>query len=67
MVSSGVYARVIAARLGHTSVRTVLDVFIRSTPDLDEAAATALDDVLARPTAPSPRPEAVGGVIRLDS
>ena len=67
MVSSGVHPRVIAARLGHSSVRTVLDVYTRSTPDLDEAAATALDDVLARPTAPSPRPEVLGDVIRLGS
>ena len=67
MVSSGVHPRVIAARLGHSSVRTVLDVYTRSTPDLDEAAAAALDDVLTRPTAPSPRPEAVGEVIHLDS
>lgn len=67
MVSSGVHPRVIAARLGHSSVRTVLDVYTRSTPDLDEAAAAALDEVLTRPTAPSPRPEAVGEVIHLDS
>ncbi len=67
MVSAGVHPRVIAVRLGHSSVRTVLDVYTRSTPDLDEAAATALDDVLARPTAPSPRPEALSEVIRLDS
>lgn len=43
LIGQGAHVKVIAQRLGHTSVRTVLDVYGHLFEGLDEAAADALD------------------------
>jgi integrase len=45
LIKAGQHPKVIASRLGHTSVRTVLDVYGHLFEGLDEAAAVALNRI----------------------
>ena len=47
LIATGQHRQVIAQRLGHVSVRTVLDVYGHLYDGLDRAAATALDQLAA--------------------
>ena len=55
LIAQGEHPKVIADRLGHTSVRTVLDVYGHLNEGADQAAAEALDKQIAS----YPRPERV--------
>ena len=67
LIAQGEHPKTIAARLGHTSVRTVLDVYGHLYAGLDRAAADRLDGIVARQLAASPRPEPVAEVRTLRS
>ncbi len=58
LINAGEHPKIIAARLGHSSVRTVLDVYGHLFEGLDEAAADRLEDVISHQLAASPRPGA---------
>jgi integrase len=45
LIAAGEHPKLIASRLGHTSVRTVLDVYGHLLDGLDDAAADRLDEV----------------------
>ncbi len=49
LIEQGEHPRAIADRLGHTSVRTVLDVYGHLFPDADTGIADRLDQRLAHP------------------
>ena len=57
LIAHGEHPKTIAARLGHASVRTVLDVYGHLYEGLDQAAAERLDGIVLRQLAASPRPE----------
>ncbi|MFQ5967852.1 MAG: site-specific integrase [Acidimicrobiia bacterium] len=48
LIANGQHPKVIQERLGHTSIKTTLDVYGHLYDGLDEAAADALDDVWQR-------------------
>ena len=48
LIAHGEHPKTIAARLGHASVRTVLDVYGHLYQGLDQAAADRLDGILSR-------------------
>lgn len=50
MLSQGVHPKVVSERLGHASVNITLDTYSHVLPGLQEAAAAALDTILAEPT-----------------
>lgn len=56
LIRSGEHPKTIASRLGHTSVRTVLDVYGHLFDGLDEAAAERLEAVVSDHLAASARP-----------
>jgi len=58
LIKAGQHPKVIAARLGHKSVRTVLDVYGHLFEGLDEAAADALDAAWTERAADSTRTQA---------
>jgi len=58
LIKAGQHPKVIAARLGHKSVRTVLDVYGHLFEGLDEAAADALDTAWTERAADSTRTHA---------
>ena len=58
LINAGEHPKTIASRLGHTSVRTVLDVYGHLFEGLDEAAADRLEAVFLHHLAASPRPGA---------
>ena len=47
LIAAGQYPKVIQARLGHASIKTTLDTYGHLHEGLDEAAASALDDIMA--------------------
>ncbi len=47
LLRAGVSPKVVAERLGHTSVKITLDVYSHVLPDMQEAAVRALDGLLA--------------------
>ena len=50
MLGQGVHPKVVSERLGHASVNITLDTYSHVLPGLQEAAAAALDSILAEPT-----------------
>ena len=60
LIAQGEHPKVIADRLGHTSVRTVLDVYGHLYPGADEAAAERLEAQIVVPGSGS---EGVGGQV----
>jgi integrase len=58
LIAQGEHPKVIADRLGHSSVRTVLDVYGHLYEGADEAAAERLDEQIASYA----RPKRVQGV-----
>ncbi|MFQ5967331.1 MAG: tyrosine-type recombinase/integrase, partial [Acidimicrobiia bacterium] len=48
LIAAGVHPKVIQERLGHTSIKTTLDIYGHLYDGLDEAAADTLDDVFER-------------------
>jgi len=46
LIASGQHPKVIQARLGHASIKTTLDTYGHLYQGLDEAAASALDDIM---------------------
>jgi len=46
MLMSGIHPKVVQERLGHTSVAFTLDVYSHCVPDLQDAAAKRLDEIL---------------------
>jgi integrase len=48
LIASGQHPKVIQARLGHASMKTTLDIYGHLYEGLDEAAADALDHLMAR-------------------
>jgi integrase len=58
LIQAGEHPKTIAARLGHKSVRTVLDVYGHIYEGMDEAAADRLEDVISHHLAASVRPGA---------
>jgi integrase len=54
LIAQGEHPKVIADRLGHTSVRTVLDVYGHLYEGADQAAAEALDKQIASYSRPEP-------------
>jgi integrase len=56
LIAEGEHPKTIAARLGHTSVRTVLDVYGHLFDGIDRAAAERLDATIAHDLAASARP-----------
>jgi integrase len=51
LLGQGVHPKVVSERLGHASVNITLDTYSHLLPGLQEAAALALDSVLAEPAA----------------
>jgi integrase len=51
MLGQGVHPKVVSERLGHASVNITLDTYSHVLPGLQEAAAEALDAILATPRA----------------
>jgi integrase len=49
MLRQGVHPKVVSERLGHASVNITLDTYSHVLPGLQEAAAAALDTILAEP------------------
>ena len=45
LIQAGQHAKVIQERLGHSSIKTTLDVYGHLFPGMDEAAAEALDEM----------------------
>ena len=62
LIAHGEHPKTIAARLGHASVRTVLDVYGHLYEGLDQAAAERLDGIVLRQLAASSRPERIAEV-----
>jgi integrase len=62
LIAHGEHPKTIAARLGHASVRTVLDVYGHLYQGLDQAAADRLDSIVSQQLAASPRPERIAAV-----
>jgi len=62
LIAHGEHPKTIAARLGHASVRPVLEVCGHLYQGLDQAAADRLDRVISHQLAASPRPERVAKV-----
>ena len=58
LIQAGEHPKTIAARLGHKSVRTVLDVYGHIYEGIDEAAADRLEEVISHHLAASVRPGA---------
>lgn len=58
LIGAGEHPQTIASRLGHTSVRTVLDVYGHLFDGLDKAAAERLDAIVSENLAASVRPGA---------
>jgi integrase len=58
LIAQGVHPRLLMERLGHSSIRTTLDLYGHLLPGLDEAAADALDAVYGGASAGYPRDEA---------
>lgn len=50
LIAEQIHPKVLQERLGHTSIRTTLDVYGHLLDGLDEAAADALDNALTRST-----------------
>jgi hypothetical protein len=50
MLGQGVHPKEVSERLGHASVNITLDTYGHVLPGLQEAAAAALDSVLAEPS-----------------
>ena len=48
LIKAGVHAKTIQVRLGHTSIRTTMDLYGHLLEGVDEAAATALDSMYRR-------------------
>lgn len=46
LLGAGVPAKVVSERLGHSNIRTTLDIYSHVTPRMDEAAATTLGAML---------------------
>ena len=46
MLMSGIHPKIVQERLGHASVAFTLDVYSHSVPDLQDAAAKRLDEIL---------------------
>jgi len=67
LIAQGEHPKTIASRLGHTSVRTVLDAYGHLFEGLDRAAAERLDSIVSQHLAASPRPERVADVRELRS
>jgi integrase len=65
LIAQGEHPKTIATRLGHTSVRTVLDVYGHLYEGLDRAAADRLDSIVSQHLAASPRPASVAEVREL--
>ena len=47
LIAAGQHPKVIRAKLGHASIKTPLDTYGHLHEGLDEAAASALDDIMA--------------------
>ena len=47
MIALGTHPRVIQRRAGHATIRTTFDIYGSVLPELDEAVATGLDDVVS--------------------
>ena len=47
MIELGAHPRIMQARLGHSSIRTTLDVYGHVLPAADEAVTSALDELFA--------------------
>lgn len=65
LIAAGQHPKLIAERLGHTSVRTVLDVYGHLFEGLDSAAADALDRSYRESAAASARPATASNVVSL--
>ncbi|MDA8144805.1 MAG: tyrosine-type recombinase/integrase, partial [Thermaerobacter sp.] len=48
LLRAGVSPKVVAERLGHSSIKTTLDVYSHLLPDMQEAAVRVLDDLLGQ-------------------
>ena len=48
LLESGVNPKVVSERLGHATIATTMDVYSHVLPGIQEAAALALDEKLAR-------------------
>ena len=59
LIAQGKHPKVIADRLGHSSVRTVLDVYGHLYEGADEAAAERLDEQIASYSRPKRVPDVV--------
>lgn len=46
MLSAGVHPKVVSERLGHSNIAITMDTYSHVLPDLQEAAAEAIDDQL---------------------
>ncbi len=66
LIAAGEHPRLIAERVGHTSVRTVLDVYGHLLPGMDEAAAGRLDALRSGASVSDSRPIGVAEVIPLN-
>ena len=53
MIELGAHPRIMQARLGHSSIRTTLDVYGHVLPAADEAVTSALDELFASSRGPA--------------
>lgn len=63
LIAQGTHPKILAARLGHKSVRTVLDVYGHLYEGLDELAAEGLDAAFREAAAGSTRDERSTGPV----
>ena len=48
MLKQGVHPKIVQERLGHSTISTTLDTYSHVAPGLQQAAATAFDDILKK-------------------
>ena len=51
LLEAGIHPKVVSERLGHSNIATTMDIYSHVLPDLEEAAAQAIDERLARRSA----------------
>ncbi len=49
LLQKGTHAKIVSERLGHSSIAVTMDIYSHVLPDMQEAAAQAIDEVLSMP------------------
>ncbi|MFP6652986.1 MAG: tyrosine-type recombinase/integrase, partial [Dehalococcoidia bacterium] len=49
LLQKGMHAKIVSERLGHSNISVTMDIYSHVLPDMQEAAAQAIDEVLSMP------------------